>query len=474
LVMLPHGSSFVSGDALSLRNCAQLKLREQIRWNRASTFRSQRCSSVEDPSDAEHGGSVWQRRSLCSVGACAAGVDAGATRPRVARAEATAKAEQIPQWLETAKDRAVGKGRADGIEERSMDSKERLLLGDPEVEQIRRMQREFSLWDVKRQQWTTLEQALKPGELLYEADAICLGEIHTSDADHTVQRLIIDALTYQLFLELRKSEGVDPSATRGVTPQNRSPKRLAVGVEYFQRQQQNVLDELIFAGKMKGDEFRKAIEWDKVWNYEWSIFSPLFRFCQLNVTRIVGLNVPFEFSLQVSREGLKSLPEEVLPLLPALDLSNQRHRRRFEDLIQGVSVESSVARMKLPLSDFKPKMKDSMYESQCLWDEYMAETAQKYIEASGGRLVILAGINHIWRDAIPDRFEAISRRAGGKLRCASLAPWRGSLEPSELPTYADYLWCASCPGGGGDAAQAMQDMRKRLSGKTRVFPAGYI
>ncbi|CAK9108281.1 unnamed protein product [Durusdinium trenchii] len=41
--------------------------------------------------------------------------------------------------------------------------------------------------------------------------------------------------------------------------------------------------------------------------------------------------------------------------------------------------------------------------------------AAKYLTDVGGRLVVLAGTNHVWRDAIPERFERMtaSRASAG-------------------------------------------------------------
>lgn len=403
-------------------------------------------------------------------GATRAGEARGGVAPAVARRTAAAVVAAA----------VVAVARPRGARAKSKEEAARTLTGDPEVEELRRVQGGIRLYDVKNKRFVKLPELLRPGELLHDADVVCIGEYHDSAADHTMQRLILDALTYELFLELRKSEGVDPTATKGVVPQNLSSRKLALGVEYFNRPQQEVLDKFIFGdGSMNGVEFRKAIDWENVWSYDWSIYAPLFRFCQLNKTRIVGLNLPNEVSLQVSRNGLDASPAWLKEQLPELDLSKPRHRRRFEDLLK-MSPEEAVSRMSLPLEGFTPRSDlDKIYESQVLWDECMAETAQKYLAVNGGRLVVLAGLNHCWRDALPDRLEARAARSGGRaLRVASVVPWRGSMQPEHLPTCADYVWCdlalGACEGGGAEASAAMQAQRTRLQGHPRVFPAGYM
>lgn len=356
--------------------------------------------------------------------------------------------------------------------------KVRRLLGDPEVKLIRQLQDRLQLYDGQRM--VPLSSCLQPGKPLYDADVVCIGEIHDSEADHALQRLIIDALTYSLFLALRSSEGVDPAAPTGRTPQNLSPQRLAVGVEYFTRQQQQTLDQLIFDRSEGGpgsspSKFREACDWDRQWNYDWEIYAPLFRFCQLNLNRVVGLNIPLEATLMVSKGGVASTPSWLQSRLPDLDLSQPRHRRRFEDMLR-MPLEEAVQRMSSPIADWKAQEKlNSTYEAQVLWDEYMASTALNYVNDVGGRLVVLAGTNHVWRDAIPDRFERQSRgTASGKMkkRAVSVVPWRGKqLPPSGL---SDYVLCMDGAGGGSEIAAELKSQRDRLKGQSRVFPAGYI
>ncbi|CAJ1371762.1 unnamed protein product [Effrenium voratum] len=406
------------------------------------------------------------------------------SKPRASRLSVAARRRELalsflpgPAFAETEADLeasvAAGADREAG--------KVRRLLEDPEVKLIRQLQQRAQLLDGRTFRPLQLPSLLQKGSPLYDADVVCVGEIHDSEADHAMQRLLIDALTYALFLELRSSEGVDPSAPRGRTPQNLSAQKLAVGVEYFSRQQQPTLDGLVFDKSPDGpgsspSKFRRskwqACDWDRVWAYDWNLYAPLFRFCQLNLNRIVGLNLPLEAVLTVSRGGLDSAPEWLRSQLPPLDLEQLKHRRRFEDMLR-MPLEKAVQRMSLPTSSWSPKEElNNMYQAQVLWDEFMANTALRYVSDVGGRLVVLAGANHVWRDAIPDRFEAQARRGGTARRATTIVPWRGSgLPPAGA---ADYLWQMDGPGGGDELAAELRAQRERLKGKSRVFPAGYI
>lgn len=90
-------------------------------------------------------------------------------------------------------------------------------------------------------------------------------------------------------------------------------------------------------------------------------------------------------------------------------------------------------------------------------------------------MVLMAGFNHVWRDAIPERFERQSSRRGMPLKAVSIVPWRWTdPDPDQLPLYADYLVCMRGKGGGSEIAAAVQEQRSRLSSKERIFPAGFV
>lgn len=70
---------------------------------------------------------------------------------------------------------------------------------------LRRLQDQLQLFDTKQGQFVTLPDTLCPGQKLHDADLVCIGEQHDSEADHTIQRVLLDALTYTLLRELRLS-----------------------------------------------------------------------------------------------------------------------------------------------------------------------------------------------------------------------------------------------------------------------------
>mmetsp|Transcript_20265 Transcript_20265/g.51778 ORF Transcript_20265/g.51778 Transcript_20265/m.51778 type:complete len:454 (+) Transcript_20265:61-1422(+) len=359
--------------------------------------------------------------------------------------------------------------------------KEQRLLEDEEVRLLRELQARFVLFDTRRKAFVGLPELLRPGGALYAADVVCIGELHDAEADHVTQRLLLDAIIYVFFLELRRSDGIDPNAPQGRTAQNQSPQRVALGLEYFSRQQQPVLDDFIFGGTPKGvQDFRTACDWDNVWSYDWALHAPLFRFCQLNLTRIVGLNLPYEAAKIVSEGGLEALPSWFRATLPDVDLTQTAHRLRFEAMLKmpmETAIPSATADLAENTRSPNPAL-DKIYQAQVLWDEYMADTAVRYLDANGGRFVLFAGAAHAWRDAIPDRVERQARTAGRRLKAVSIVPWHGGEgtagDLAGFPKGADFLLPMAGPGGGDELVAAAEAQRERLRGKPRVFPAGFL
>jgi len=215
----------------------------------------------------------------------------------------------------------------------------------------------------------------------FDRRVICVGESHTHPLHHRMQLKIIEA-----FNKI-----------------NREDQPLAIGLEMFYRQHQNALDKYVFRqGTL--DQLKRETDWDRTWGFSFASYCKIFRYAQKNGIRLVGLNAPTQLMALVGRTGLNELPPPVKELLPEVDLTNAKHQTRFMDKMK------SFGNLHGPLAEDRLLR---MYEIQTLWDEYMADSASKYLENTkekDGRMIILAGSGHIeQRDGIPDR---ISRRIG--------------------------------------------------------------
>ena len=147
--------------------------------------------------------------------------------------------------------------------------------------------------------------------------------------------------------------------------------------------------------------------------------------------------------------------DRLKPFVPArLDLGVAPHRARFEDRMAAAGAAHGAA--------LEGARLDRYYEAEVFWEEYMAETAARFVDANPRhRLLVLAGASHVeGRDGIPDR---ISKRlatpdAAGAARADERAPFvvlPESVEwsPDGLPDVeqplgrdtADWIWYTQRP-----------------------------
>lgn len=165
---------------------------------------------------------------------------------------------------------------------------------------------------------------------------------------------------------------------------------LSVGLEMFPKSLQPVLDRWT-AGELTEFEFLEGVNWYKTWGFPYPLFRPIFLYCRDHKIPLVGLNVEADLNRKVGRTGLKSLTAEERAKLPDdIALDNRAHRRNFEETMP-----------------HHPGMRlETFYEAFCVWDETMADSAAKWLQAHGGRMVVIAGSGHIRRKlGIPDRLK---------------------------------------------------------------------
>jgi uncharacterized iron-regulated protein len=157
-----------------------------------------------------------------------------------------------------------------------------------------------------------------------------------------------------------------------------------VGVEFFQRPKQDVLD-LWSAGSLSEADFLAQSEWKAQWGYSYDLYRPLFEVIRKNKLGVVGLNVPRDWVRKVGRGGFDALPVSAKMQLPLeLGVENPNHKVVFNSLMGGHDMGPSAM---------------NMYSAQVLWDEGMADTAIKYVQvrkpSANGVFVVIAGSGHI-------------------------------------------------------------------------------
>ena len=173
-------------------------------------------------------------------------------------------------------------------------------------------------------------------------------------------------------------------------------KRLAIGMEMFQRPFQGVLDDYT-AGRISENEFLKKSEYFKRWAYDYNLYKPILDFAREEKIPLVALNIRREIVAKVSKSGLDSLSDEEKKEIPQqMDFSDNEYRDRL----------MKVFKMH---QNSKDRNFDFFYQSQILWDESMAQSIDEFFKKNqdfqqNGQFVVIAGGGHIqYGSGIPKR-----------------------------------------------------------------------
>ncbi len=160
--------------------------------------------------------------------------------------------------------------------------------------------------------------------------------------------------------------------------------KLAVGMEMFQKPFQKVVNEYL-AGRIDERKFLQKSEYFSRWRYDYNLYKPIIDYLKQQNIPVIALNIQGDISRKVAREGLYNLPDDQKKQLPsAMDFSNEQYR---EDLNSVFTIHTQQKELK----DF-----NYFFQAQTLWDECMAESAQKFLENNPeSKLVILAGNGHV-------------------------------------------------------------------------------
>jgi uncharacterized iron-regulated protein len=210
---------------------------------------------------------------------------------------------------------------------------------------------------------------------LHGAAVVYVGEGHDQRAHHEFQVRVLDAV----------------SARRG------GP--VALGLEMFSLPQQPHLDAFT-KGEIDEEGLRERTDWAKRWGFGWEMYRPLLSLARERGVALVALNAPREVTRKVARGGLESLTPEERAALPALDLSDARHRA-FVRAAFGAHGET-----------MKEAVFERFYTAQVVWDETMADSVARWLASAGpgARVVVVAGNGHVAdRFGIPLRAK---RRSG--------------------------------------------------------------
>jgi uncharacterized iron-regulated protein len=198
---------------------------------------------------------------------------------------------------------------------------------------------------------------------------VFVGEIHTRYDHHLNQLEVIKAL------------------------HRRDPK-VAVGMEFFQRPFQPVLDAYV-AGTIDEAELLARTEYYDRWRYDYRLYRPILQYARENGLPLVALNMEHEITRKVGAHGTESLTAEERARLPDLiDRNDPDYVSRLRRVFQFH-----------PGSGDNGRSFENFLHVQLLWDETMAQTAAEFLHSHPDyKLVVLAGSGHVaYGNGIPDR-----------------------------------------------------------------------
>jgi uncharacterized iron-regulated protein len=216
---------------------------------------------------------------------------------------------------------------------------------------------------------------------LAAARVVCIGEEHPNPHHHWVQLEVVRHLA-KLW------------------------PHFALGMEMFQKPFQGVLDDYA-AHRIDEAALHSRSGWEERWGYDFAMYRPIIEAAIGAHATLLALNAPKELTKKVVHHGLESLAPDERAQLPAeLDVNDKAHRAWFDGIMEdmgGTTVHGHEA-----TADAASEMPsaDRVYLVQVIWDETMADTTAKWLNAhAGDRAVILAGNGHCHDSAIVNRLK---------------------------------------------------------------------
>ena len=200
------------------------------------------------------------------------------------------------------------------------------------------------------------------------ARVVFVGEVHNSRSHHQIQLRIIKAM-------------------------RRAGIKIAIGLEMFPKEKQEVLDKWVSGELGKGDLIRAYAE---NWRVPWSLYRPILLYAGKHEVPLVALNVSSEVTHRVFTEGLGALTLQELEGFGSIKCDVDE---RYEALINEAMGEHEDSEAEYI----------NYCEAQVVWDTYMAKRIVEYLKENPDKtMVVLSGSAHAWKRGIPRRISAMS------------------------------------------------------------------
>ncbi|HMK50023.1 MAG TPA: ChaN family lipoprotein, partial [Thermodesulfovibrionales bacterium] len=252
-----------------------------------------------------------------------------------------------------------------------------------ETEQGMRFVLDGSVRGIQPQQTLHLDEIIKR---IYQKPVIYIGERHGNYEDHRIELKVI--------MELYKQG-----------------RKFAIGMEMFQRPFQKAINDYL-SGETDERQFLKSTEYFRRWQFDYNLYREIIEFAKAKKIPVVALNQWAEITRKVAKEGLDSLDYlEKREIPEGMDMTDEDYRN-FLSLV----FKSHASRDNGNFEFF--------YQSQILWDETMAQTADAYLKKNPDyQMVVLAGAGHIMHGyGIPKRLWRLNAKPYVTLLPASQTP----------------------------------------------------
>ncbi|MBP7563442.1 MAG: ChaN family lipoprotein [Candidatus Cloacimonetes bacterium] len=213
---------------------------------------------------------------------------------------------------------------------------------------------DYRIYHTKTKKYIKLNQLVKEAQ---KADVLFFGELHD------------DALMHHVEFELLKAF-------------HQKNKKLAVSMEMFERDTQNIVDEY-FQNKIEEAEF---LQRSRAWPNYMTDYKAIVEYSKLNKIPLIAANVPRYIASMVNKKGIAILDslsvEEKKWVAKKIHIEDGLYKNKFYQLMNsGMSMTGS-----------HPMISESMlyklFSAQCVKDDTMAESISVYLEKNPGFKII--------------------------------------------------------------------------------------
>ncbi len=177
---------------------------------------------------------------------------------------------------------------------------------------------------------------------------------------------------------------------------NNTKKKTAIAMEMVQYKYLDIINDFV-RGRITEQEMLDGIDYYNNWNFDYSLYAPIFKYARDNSIDIIPLNIEREITSQVFQGMIDNLTEEQFISLPqAMNIINDKYENKMKSIFD---IHAGTTNK---FADF--------YLSQNIWDEVMAKHLADYRKANPDTtIIVICGNGHAGKDSgIPLRYKRIT------------------------------------------------------------------